>query len=29
MTDFKKRYYKYKIIKYKNFLKIVKKPIDK
>ena len=25
MTDFEKRYYEYKIIKYKNFLKILKK----
>jgi hypothetical protein len=29
MTDFEKRYYEYKIIKYKNFLKILKKPIDR
>lgn len=29
MTDFEKRYYEYKILKYKKFLKIVKKPIDK
>lgn len=29
MTDYEKRYYEYKIIKYKNSLKVLKKPIDK
>lgn len=29
MTSLEKRYYEYKLLKYKNFLKIVKKPIDK
>ena len=29
MTDYEKRYYEYKIIKYQNALKISRKPIDK
>ena len=29
MTDFEKRYYEYKILKYKNILKNSQKPIDK